>query len=203
MSADLAIRDIGDGLACMVQRMYESGILLQQGTRAFEKSFIECVLADCGGNKFAAARKMGMHRNTLDRHIVLLGIKYWHFNRPARYGRDSQRKQLYASKERTVILGGDLGRSALAPTSARQMPDPNVLSPRSDLPMRKSSAGITRPYSVRKGGRGESPEPSRGGREVATADHAHLAQSSKPPRGLSFADFQFEDPDLECGGLKA
>jgi hypothetical protein len=172
--------EIGDALARVVLGIHLNGLTLHEAGRTFKKRYIECALRECGGNKSAAARSMGVHRNTLDRDIKELKIRVWEFNLPGT--RRQQRKQLYASKERTVPLGGDhSGRSALAPGSAE----------------------TTQPYSVRKGGRGDSPEQPRDGREVASASTAHLAKSSKPPRGFTFADFQFEDPDLQCGGVKA
>lgn len=172
----LRASELGDALTRLVQGLHFTGISLTRATAAFEKRYIECVLQECGGNKCKAARWLGMHRNTLDRHIAQLKIRVWEFNAPGT--RRQQRKELYASKERAANLGGDNSRrSALAP----------------------SSAETTQRYSLRKGGRGESLEPSRGG----VASTAHLAQSMKPSRGLNFAAFQFEDPDLTCGGLKA
>jgi hypothetical protein len=122
----------------MAMALYQSGITLTEAAYAFEKRFIMCVLEAHGGNKCAAARAMGMHRNTLDRHIAQLKIHTWKFSRPGT--RRVQRKQLYASKERPESGEQAAGHSALAPSSGRPLP-----------------------VFGEEGGRGESSEPSRGG----------------------------------------
>jgi hypothetical protein len=182
--------ELGEALTRVVLGIHLNGLKLDEAIRTFKKRYIECVLADCGGNKCAAARAMGVHRNTLSRDIAELRIDARRFNLPGT--RRRQRKQIYASKERAVILGGDLsGRPALAPVRTAHGPR-EVNAPEAD----EHSASAVFTNSVRKGGRGESPELSQGGA-------AHLAQDRKPPCVESFAAFQFEYPDLTCGGLKA
>jgi hypothetical protein len=188
--APLRASEIGDALTRVVQGIHLNGLTLREATRTFKKRYIECALCECGGNKSAAARAMGVHRNTLDRDINELKIRVWEFNLPGT--RRRQRKELYASKERAANLGGDHSRrSALAPVRTAHGPR-EVNAPDVGLP--PASAVFTN--SVRKGGRGDLSEPSRGGA-------AHLVQDRKPPCVESFAAFHFEDPDLTCGGLKA
>lgn len=163
-------RDLGQLMDWTVTALHETGLGLGVASQAFEKCFIEHVLAECRGNKCAAARELGMHRNTLDRHIELHKIDYRQFLQKGRY---YQRWRINKSS-------ADHGQQEVNQTAG---------APESATP------GFTN--SVRKAGRGESPEPSRGG-EVATASTAHLAQSSKPPRG-----YIPDDLEVECGGLKA
>src|SRR5580765_3655398 len=82
MTAALLAKDCGEALTSVAQGIYFSGIPLSTAIDAFEKRLIEAALEECAGNKCAAARKLGMHRNTLERHISALKIQYWKFNRP-------------------------------------------------------------------------------------------------------------------------
>jgi len=55
-------------------QMYKSNITYAEGVREFKKKFIQIVLQDCNGNQCKAARKLGMHRNTLSRTIAELKL---------------------------------------------------------------------------------------------------------------------------------
>ena len=199
--------ELGDTLTLVVRALHDSRMPLTTTVGAIEKRYIECVLEACRGNKSHAAAQLGMHRNTLDRHIAALNIEYWKFA-PRQFARSVKRKQLYASKERSACGELAAGRSALAPNGPQGRAVFAALGRGSaDYGQRQvnlsagASASATPGFtnSVRKGGRGESPEPSRGGQEVATAGTAHLAQSSKPPRGFIPDDFD----QVECGGPKS
>lgn len=49
----------------LIKRLFEMGITLDETTEEIEKLFISMTLKSCGGNRSRAARKLGIHRNTL------------------------------------------------------------------------------------------------------------------------------------------
>jgi Fis family transcriptional regulator len=61
-------------LETVVLQMYEAGIGCAEAVREFQKAFILAVLKDQRGNQCKAAKKLGMHRNTLGRTIRDLDI---------------------------------------------------------------------------------------------------------------------------------
>ena len=63
-----------DQLEALIQQMYNSGILYSEAVREFKKRFILTVLQESNGNQCKAARKLGMHRNTLSRTIAELKV---------------------------------------------------------------------------------------------------------------------------------
>ncbi len=63
-----------DQLESLVAQMYETGILYSEAVREFKKRFILNVLKQNHGNQSKAARKLGMHRNTLSRIITELKL---------------------------------------------------------------------------------------------------------------------------------
>ncbi len=65
-----------DRLDELVSEMISSGILLKQAVGEFEKAYIKKVLSSNGGNKSKAARKLGIHRNTLSNKIEKYDIDY-------------------------------------------------------------------------------------------------------------------------------
>ncbi|MBZ5722928.1 MAG: histidine kinase [Acidobacteriia bacterium] len=48
-------------------QMYKSGLRYSEGLREFQKVFVLTVLREHKWNQFQAAKKLGMHRNTLRR----------------------------------------------------------------------------------------------------------------------------------------
>ena len=58
-----------DELEKLVAQLVEKGILLDEALEEFEKKFIGKVLAEHKGNQSTAARRLGIHRNTLSRKI--------------------------------------------------------------------------------------------------------------------------------------
>ena len=58
-----------DQLEALVGQMVERGILFDEAVNEFEKRFIKRVLDGARGNQSRAARKLGIHRNTLSRKI--------------------------------------------------------------------------------------------------------------------------------------
>ncbi len=61
-------------LESLVSKLQDGGIVYREAVRGFRKVFITAVLEQKQGNKVQAARALGMHRNTLHRAIVELGI---------------------------------------------------------------------------------------------------------------------------------
>ena len=58
----------------LVLQMYRSGTPFPEAVREFQKAFITAVLRDLNGNQVRAARKLGMHRNTLRRNLQELDV---------------------------------------------------------------------------------------------------------------------------------
>lgn len=56
-------------LEALIASMVERGILLDEARTEFEKKFIAWVLERTKGNQGKAARKLGIHRNTLSRKL--------------------------------------------------------------------------------------------------------------------------------------
>jgi Fis family transcriptional regulator, factor for inversion stimulation protein len=61
-------------LESIVLKIYRAGVRCSEALREFQKAFILTVLKDQRGNQCKAAKKLGMHRNTLRRTIQDLDI---------------------------------------------------------------------------------------------------------------------------------
>jgi Fis family transcriptional regulator, factor for inversion stimulation protein len=61
-------------LESVVLQMYKAGVRWSEAVREFQKVFILTVLKDQRGNQCRAAKKLGIHRNTLRRTIRDLEI---------------------------------------------------------------------------------------------------------------------------------
>jgi DNA-binding NtrC family response regulator len=61
------MKDRFDGL---VEHLLDGGFFLQQAIEILEKSMIQSVLDRNKGNQCAAAKQLGIHRNTLQRKMV-------------------------------------------------------------------------------------------------------------------------------------
>ena len=61
-------------LASVIWQMYNAGLRCSEAVREFQKTFILTVLRDQRGNQCKAAKKLGVHRNTLRRTIHELEI---------------------------------------------------------------------------------------------------------------------------------
>ena len=61
-------------LETLVLEMYRRGVILEEALREFQGAFILTVLQDTKGNQGRAAKKLGIHRNTLRRTIRLLQL---------------------------------------------------------------------------------------------------------------------------------
>jgi Fis family transcriptional regulator len=61
-------------LESVVWQIYEAGVRCSEAVREFQKAFVLTVLKDQKGNQCKAARKLGIHRNTLRRTIRALEI---------------------------------------------------------------------------------------------------------------------------------
>ena len=53
----------------LVAELVRGGVQLEMALREFERLYIEEVLASHDGNQSAAARELGIHRNTLSRKL--------------------------------------------------------------------------------------------------------------------------------------
>jgi two-component system nitrogen regulation response regulator GlnG len=56
--------------------MIEHGIVYEDAVVEFEKKFIRKVLERNNGNQSKAAKALGIHRNTLSRKVVNLGLDH-------------------------------------------------------------------------------------------------------------------------------
>jgi len=61
-------------LESLVTQMHSSGIRYEDAVRAFKKQYLREVLVAHRGNQCKAAEELGMHRNTLSRAMVDLGL---------------------------------------------------------------------------------------------------------------------------------
>jgi Fis family transcriptional regulator len=59
----------------LVGMMVETGIRFEDAQREFDKRFISRVVQESDGNVGKAAKRLGVHRNTLTRKIKELKIK--------------------------------------------------------------------------------------------------------------------------------
>jgi DNA-binding protein Fis len=53
----------------LVVEMVVKGIPLDMAKREFERAYLQAVLAEHDGNQSAAARQLGIHRNTLSKKL--------------------------------------------------------------------------------------------------------------------------------------
>ena len=61
-------------LEILVSQMYRRGMGFEEALREFQGAFILTVLRDSKGNQCRAAKRLGMHRNTLRRTIRSLQL---------------------------------------------------------------------------------------------------------------------------------
>jgi Fis family transcriptional regulator, factor for inversion stimulation protein len=59
-----------DGFDGLVEHLLDGGLFLQQAIEILEKSMIRGALERNQGNQCAAAKQLGIHRNTLQRKMV-------------------------------------------------------------------------------------------------------------------------------------
>ncbi len=62
----------------LVVEMVSKGIPLDMAKREFERAYLQAVLAEHDGNQSAAARQLGIHRNTLSKKLepALPSLRY-------------------------------------------------------------------------------------------------------------------------------
>jgi Fis family transcriptional regulator, factor for inversion stimulation protein len=58
----------------LVEHLLDGGLFLQQAVEVLEKSMIEGALVRNRGNQCAAAKQLGIHRNTLQRKMVAYAV---------------------------------------------------------------------------------------------------------------------------------
>jgi DNA-binding NtrC family response regulator len=61
---------MNDGFDGVVKQLLDAGIFLEQAIEVLEKGMIQGALDRSNGNQCAAARLIGVHRNTLQRKMV-------------------------------------------------------------------------------------------------------------------------------------
>jgi DNA-binding NtrC family response regulator len=61
-------------LEMLVSQMYSRGMRFEEAVREFQGAFIMTVLRESNGNQGRAAKKLGIHRNTLRRTIRSLQL---------------------------------------------------------------------------------------------------------------------------------
>ena len=89
------MKDRFDGL---VEHLLDGGLFLQQAIEILEKSMIQGALQNNHGNQCAAAKQLGIHRNTLQRKMVAYEVGAC---RP-RTRRKPMARAGHARKKRTV-----------------------------------------------------------------------------------------------------
>ena len=72
-----------EGFDGLVQHLLDGGLFLQQAIEILEKSMIQGALQHNQGNQCAAAKQLGIHRNTLQRKMVAYEVGGTH-TRPRR-----------------------------------------------------------------------------------------------------------------------
>ena len=89
------MKDKFDGL---VEHLLDGGLFLQQAIEILEKSMIQRALQTNHGNQCAAAKQLGIHRNTLQRKMVEFGLGNGRTRRkpPALAARGRRRKSTVA-----------------------------------------------------------------------------------------------------------
>jgi DNA-binding NtrC family response regulator len=85
-----------DGFDGLVKQLLDGGIFLEQAIEVLEKGMIQGALDRSNGNQCAAARLIGVHRNTLQRKMVdyhLLGPRGRARRKPAGRAGATKRKK--------------------------------------------------------------------------------------------------------------
>jgi DNA-binding NtrC family response regulator len=65
---------VKEELGQIVLQMYRSGLQYSEAVREFQKTFVATVLRETNVNQLNAAKKLGIHRNTLRHQIHELGL---------------------------------------------------------------------------------------------------------------------------------
>ncbi|HVA00340.1 MAG TPA: helix-turn-helix domain-containing protein [Terriglobia bacterium] len=65
-----------DQLDALINQMIEKNIDFEDALGEFERRFIKKVLENSNGNLSKAAKALGIHRNTLSRKILTLGLDH-------------------------------------------------------------------------------------------------------------------------------
>ena len=63
-----------EDLEQIVLKMFRSGLQYSEAVREFQKTFLAIALREANGNQLRAAKKLGIHRNTLRRQLEELGL---------------------------------------------------------------------------------------------------------------------------------
>lgn len=66
--------DLNGHLKDLVDRLVQMGITFRETQAEIERLYIERTLVSCDGNRSRAAKRLGMHRNTLNAKMELYGL---------------------------------------------------------------------------------------------------------------------------------
>lgn len=106
-------KDVGEGVETLVRELHRFGVVYGESVMEFKKRFITYVLRVNGGNQIMAARELGMHRNTLARHIAELNIDVAEAKAKPRPYRSEARKEVsnvpVAKVERLIAMAARAG----------------------------------------------------------------------------------------------
>jgi DNA-binding protein Fis len=58
----------------LVEHLLEGNIFLEEAIEVLEKSMIQRAMERTGGNQCEASKRLGIHRNTLQRKLVAYGL---------------------------------------------------------------------------------------------------------------------------------
>jgi DNA-binding NtrC family response regulator len=67
-------KDLNGHLRVLVERLVRMGITLRETQSEIERLYIERTLSACEGNRSRAAKRLGMHRNTLNSKVEQYGL---------------------------------------------------------------------------------------------------------------------------------
>lgn len=83
-----------DGFDGLVEQLLAANIFLEEAIEVLEKSMIQKALERQSGNRSAASKQLGIHRNTLQRKMAEYGLGNGRVRRKpvARAGRPRKRK---------------------------------------------------------------------------------------------------------------
>jgi Fis family transcriptional regulator len=65
---------VKEELERLVLQMYRSGLRYSEALREFQRTFLATVLREANANQVRAAKRLGIHRNTLRRQVEELGL---------------------------------------------------------------------------------------------------------------------------------
>jgi len=65
---------MNENLVKLVEHLLEGNIFLEEAIEVLEKNMIQRAMERTGGNQCEASKRLGIHRNTLQRKLVAYGL---------------------------------------------------------------------------------------------------------------------------------